>query len=68
MKTLRLLVVVFMLMVLTGCVAFKEVCAEENEELRKALIKEIQKSKPWYPDDGACGVEQKIRKITDRIA
>lgn len=66
------LMVVFVIFALQGCAALEKmeekVCSEENDDIRKALIKEIQKIKPWYPDEGACGVGQKIHKIADWIA
>lgn len=65
------LMIVFVIFALTGCAALEKmeekVCSEENEEIRMMLIKEIQKIKPWYPNEGACGVERKVRKVIDLV-
>ncbi len=68
---LSLLVAVIVSLLLSGCAAIEKmeerVCSEENEEIRMVLIKEIQKIKPWYPDDGACWIERKVRKVIDLV-
>lgn len=64
--------VVFVVFALTGCAALEKmeekVCSEENEEIRMVLIKEIQKIKPWYPDEGLCGVEERIADSVAQFA
>lgn len=74
------LMVLFIVFVLAGCnkddikkAAHKlddlknAYCAEDNAEKRAALIAAIRLVEPNHPEDGACGVERKIRSIIDWV-
>lgn len=38
-------------------------CSEDNEDIRKVIVAMLQKELPGYPDDGLCGVPQKLDKL-----
>lgn len=40
-------------------------CAETNAENRARIIEAIRKKKPDYPEEGLCGIEE---RIMDKIA
>lgn len=74
------LMVLFVVFVLAGCNKedIKEAvhklddlktayCGEDNAEKRAALIAAIRLVEPNHPEDGACGVERKIRNIIDWV-
>ena len=68
MKILLSLVIVLLL---TACSLEKMkavndiVCSELTEDMRKELIEKIRKKHPEWPEDGLCGIEE---RIMDKIA